>query len=130
MLIGLHAKGICHGDFYGHNILVYQDDKSKVKLSDFGAAWFYHRTADYGPLVEKIEMRAFGHFVEEIYALLGKTSTTTDTETAPQPIELLQKRLKNLAEKCRDESSFLKLDQIWSHSESIKEQEDKRQKIS
>lgn len=69
----LHKVGICHGDFYGHNILVKQDDKSQVRLSDFGAAFFYERFADgndcclsYGELLERTELRAFAVLVEEV----------------------------------------------------------------
>ena len=40
-LAKLHKRGICHGDFYGHNILIPRDrgGKKKMKLSDFGAAF-------------------------------------------------------------------------------------------
>ena len=74
VLTNLHAKGICHGDFYGHNILIHEgstEEDFRVKLSDFGAAFFYDRTAPYAKLIEKIEMRAFGVLVEELQALLG-----------------------------------------------------------
>ena len=69
----LHKVGICHGDFYGHNILVKQGDKSQVRLSDFGAAFFYETAADskdschsYGSLLERTELRAFAILVEEV----------------------------------------------------------------
>lgn len=72
VLTNLHAKGICHGDFYGHNILIHDGatDDFRVKLSDFGAAFFYDRTASYATWIEKIEMRAFGVLVEELQGLL------------------------------------------------------------
>ena len=72
VLTKLHAKGICHGDFYGHNILVQDSDESfLVKLSDFGAAFFYDTAAPYAELVQRIEVRAFGVLVEELYTLSG-----------------------------------------------------------
>jgi hypothetical protein len=37
-LAHLHAKGLMHGDFYAHNILV--DDQAHALLGDFGAASF------------------------------------------------------------------------------------------
>lgn len=38
LLDSLHARGICHGDFYAHNMLV--NDAGDVLLGDFGAAGF------------------------------------------------------------------------------------------
>jgi len=38
LLSHLHGRGICHGDFYAHNILV--DDRGHALLGDFGAAGF------------------------------------------------------------------------------------------
>lgn len=76
VLVQLHAKGICHGDFYAHNILFKRNvegnnnDSIDIKLSDFGAAFFYDKSAEYAPLVEKVEVRAFGVLVEELKGLL------------------------------------------------------------
>ena len=73
VLTNLHAKGICHGDFYGHNILIHEgatEEEFRVKLSDFGAAFFYDVTAPYAKWIEKIELRAFGVLVEELQSLL------------------------------------------------------------
>lgn len=75
VLTNLHAKGICHGDFYGHNILIHEgatEEEFRVKLSDFGAAFFYDVTAPYAKWIEKIEMRAFGVLVEELQGLLAE----------------------------------------------------------
>lgn len=68
-LVELHKQGICHGDFYGHNILVCTEDTSQVRLSDFGAAFFYEKESEvssYGTLLERIELRSFAIFVEEV----------------------------------------------------------------
>lgn len=92
----LHDRSITHGDFYGHNILVSQDDPRKVKLSDFGAAFFYDRNAEYGKYVEQIEMRAFGVLVGEIASLLPSGSA-------------LAAKLKELKTKCRELETFASL---------------------
>ena len=69
-LTDLHARGICHGDFYGHNILIHEGVDSRVKLSEFGAAFFYDSAAPYAKWIQKIEMRAFGVLVEELQAIV------------------------------------------------------------
>jgi hypothetical protein len=66
-LTQLHQQGICHGDFYGHNIL-YNEENSW--LTDFGAAFFYESQAEYGRLIQSIEQRAFGHLVTEVTELI------------------------------------------------------------
>ena len=67
-LKSIHSIGLCHGDFYGHNILYRReaDGKLSVKLTDFGAAFFYDRMSPYGSDIERVEMRAFGVLVEEL----------------------------------------------------------------
>jgi hypothetical protein len=69
-LMKLHAVGICHGDFYGHNILISMDSDDELWLTDFGAAFFYERNTEYGNLIEKIERRAFKHLTTEILSLM------------------------------------------------------------
>ncbi|BBN63756.1 leucine-rich repeat-containing protein kinase family protein [Pseudomonas syringae] len=59
----LHARGITHGDLYGHNILVQED--GHCLLSDFGAASF-HPSAGLGEALERIETRAFGILLGEL----------------------------------------------------------------
>lgn len=69
----LHGeKSICHGDFYAHNILVSFKEQS-VKLSDFGAAFFYDANEEYGRLLQRIELRAYSVLVEELYSLVVDT---------------------------------------------------------
>jgi serine/threonine protein kinase len=96
-LTKLHAVGICHGDFYGHNILCNQDDATKVKLSDFGAAFFYDRQSNYGSMLETVELRAFAILVEELLALLIDEGNV----------------LKELALTCRAEASTFDKVHIW-----------------
>ncbi|MGA7776453.1 MAG: leucine-rich repeat-containing protein kinase family protein [Paraburkholderia sp.] len=67
----LHTKGIMHGDLYAHNIL--HDGEGHALLGDFGAASFYppHEPA-LGPLLQRVEVRAFGCLLEE---LIERTDT-------------------------------------------------------
>ncbi|CAB9524604.1 leucine rich repeat [Seminavis robusta] len=100
VLTQLHAHGICHGDFYAHNILVCKDDRNKVKLSDFGAAFFYDSTADYGRMLQRTELRAFGHFAKEVQELFVKSDE--------------KDKLEKLVQACREDSaSFAQVNKLW-----------------
>ena len=108
-LVALHQAGVTHGDLYGHNILVTQSDDDtipsqvRIKVSDFGAAYAYDRTAPYAPYVEAMEVRALGVLVQEINEhvlqqpsiLLDKLvretriTTTTTTTTTTQTFDHL-----------------------------------------
>ena len=63
----LHARGLLHGDLYGHNILWNTGDRAL--LSDFGAASFFDPDdrATAGAL-QRLEVRAFGCLLEELLA--------------------------------------------------------------
>lgn len=102
-LVKLHECGICHGDFYGHNILTKEEE---VRLSDFGAAFFYDRNSSYAHLVETMEMRAFAHLVDEIKMLLSRS-----LEDAAINVGIV---LMELANACRGESySFSEAQDLW-----------------
>ena len=60
----LHARGILHGDLYGHNLLV--DPTGKTLLSDFGAASFHDPFSEDGQALQRLEARAFGCLLEEL----------------------------------------------------------------
>ena len=64
----IHVQGIMHGDLYGHNILL--DEQDKVLIGDFGAASFYP-VADkaLASKLERLEVRAFGCLLEELLDL-------------------------------------------------------------
>ncbi|HEY2257977.1 MAG TPA: leucine-rich repeat-containing protein kinase family protein [Variovorax sp.] len=63
----LHARGILHGDLYGHNILC--NDRGDGLLGDFGAASFLPRGDDAAArALQGIESRAFGCLLEELVA--------------------------------------------------------------
>ena len=59
----LHARGIMHGDLYAHNILV---DQHKALLSDFGAATIYGKTDAIAPLLQRLDIRAYGCLLEDL----------------------------------------------------------------
>ena len=67
----LHSIGVSHGDFYAHNIKV-DRTSGRLFLLDFGASFI---TGLYAPQAEKLEVRAFGIFVEELSKLLDPTET-------------------------------------------------------
>ena len=98
-----------HGDFYGHNILV-SHDLNNVKLSDFGAAFFYDTNTAYGTLIEKIELRAFGVLVSEV---LLQLDTPTKDEDEAVSVEAYKKRLQQLVDLCYQEESTFESVSIW-----------------
>ncbi|RDL33288.1 L protein [Venustampulla echinocandica] len=67
----LHARGIKHGDLYAHNILL---DKSSghALLGDFGAATIYGREHEKAEMIERMEVFAFGHLVEDLLGLVER----------------------------------------------------------
>ncbi|KAI9738451.1 MAG: hypothetical protein M1818_005348 [Claussenomyces sp. TS43310] len=64
----LHAKGIAHGDLYAHNILI--DDSGNALLGDFGAATIYRETHTHAEAIQRLEVLAFGHLIEDMLSLL------------------------------------------------------------
>jgi len=64
----MHARGIMHGDFYAHNIMIDQDANSI--LGDFGGASFFEpKEVEIRNGLERLEVRAFGCLVEELLEL-------------------------------------------------------------
>ncbi|MFK7979912.1 MAG: leucine-rich repeat-containing protein kinase family protein [Saprospiraceae bacterium] len=66
----LHKKGIKHGDFYAHNILI--NEKAECLLGDFGAASFYDVNSVLAPNIERVEVRAFGCLLEDVLNLVSE----------------------------------------------------------
>lgn len=86
----LHSLGICHGDLYGHNILIETTEPiSSPYLVDFGASYFYNR---YNNLlsqnIEKIEVRAFGNLILELIELHHEVGSERDKEILSELSEL------------------------------------------
>lgn len=62
----LHSKNISHGDLYAHNILT--NSEGHALLGDFGAATVH--SGKVSPLLEKLEVLAFAHLIEDMLGLL------------------------------------------------------------
>ena len=66
--VHMHERGIMHGDFYAHNIMIDKDDNSI--LGDFGGASYYEaEDFELNNSLEKLEVRAFGCLIEELLEL-------------------------------------------------------------
>ncbi|KAL9181489.1 LOW QUALITY PROTEIN: hypothetical protein ACHAXT_010294 [Thalassiosira profunda] len=61
----IHSSvGVSHGDVYLHNVL-----RDGTMLSDWGASFVYDREkAESAAMYERIEVLAFGHLVQDLYA--------------------------------------------------------------
>lgn len=70
----LHGRGIAHGDLYAHNIL--KSETGNALLGDLGAATVFDR--DMYPALERLEVRAFGHLIEDLLVLVGRTGGGSD----------------------------------------------------
>ena len=61
--VHMHERGIMHGDFYAHNIMIDKDANSI--LGDFGGASYYEaEDFELNNSLEKLEVRAFGCLIE------------------------------------------------------------------
>ncbi len=77
LAVRLHERGISHGDLYAHNILI--NENAHPLLSDFGAASFYNPDGDTGPLIQRLEVRAFGCLVEDLLSHCSDTKNNSFT---------------------------------------------------
>jgi hypothetical protein len=75
----LHGKGINHGDFYAHNILVNQTAESL--LGDFGAATFYDVTSELANNIQRVEVSAYGCLLEDLISQVEEDKLTNQFET-------------------------------------------------
>ncbi len=67
----LHARGILHGDLYGHNLQC--DAEGHCLLGDMGAASFLPADPARSKALQKLEARAFGCLLEELLQQLDDT---------------------------------------------------------
>jgi serine/threonine protein kinase len=65
----IHERGIAHGDLYAHNTLI--DKSGHALLGDFGAATIYGNS-DRKEEIEKMEVLAFGHMIEDLLGLVER----------------------------------------------------------
>lgn len=100
----LHAQGITHGDFYGHNLLIHPVSK-EVRISDFGAAFFYPRDSEYSSEVELLEVRAFTVLVEEVVNHVWNKDGEDYTAQ--------ERQLQNFLTQCHAATTFDQLNIIW-----------------
>ncbi len=63
----LHARGLLHGDLYGHNV-VWDGEAGQAVLADFGAASLLSATGQSSDF-QRIEVRAWGLLLGELLAL-------------------------------------------------------------
>lgn len=75
----LHHKGINHGDLYAHNILV--NKTAECLLGDFGAATFYDINSNVASLIERVEVRAFGCLIEDIFGIVNENEICHELRT-------------------------------------------------
>ncbi len=87
----LHSRGIMHGDFYAHNILI--DSQGNALLGDFGAASVYDPTNTHLAFaLERIEVSAFGCLLDDLLQLCPQEHHTNIAE-----------QLSNLRDACMAE---------------------------
>ena len=55
---------------YAHNILI--DDRGHALLGDFGAATIYGKDSEIAGSLERMEVFAFGHLIEDLLGLVER----------------------------------------------------------
>jgi len=72
--VHMHERGIMHGDFYAHNIMI--DHEANSILGDFGgASYFEPRELETRNALERLEVRAFACLIEELLELSQSDET-------------------------------------------------------
>jgi tRNA A-37 threonylcarbamoyl transferase component Bud32 len=89
----LHSRGVSHGDFYAHNIML-EGGSGHAVLCDFGAAFCYDREAA-GGFWEAMEVRAFGLFMQGLVEHVRDSSDGSDGSS-----EQRQQRLREVLAAC------------------------------
>ena len=75
--VHLHSKGVNHGDLYAHNIM--KDNTDKSLLGDFGAGSFYDTSSTLSHNIERVEVRALGCLLEDLYGLVDSAELKSET---------------------------------------------------
>lgn len=101
----LHQHGITHGDFYGHNLLIHPERK-EVRVSDFGAAFFYPTDSSYCGPIEQFEVRAFTVLMEEIVEHVWQEEKGEDRTVH-------ERQLRDFVAQCHASKTFDELNIHW-----------------
>lgn len=89
--VHMHERGIMHGDFYAHNIMI--DTQANAILGDFGGASFFApEQKETRMMLERLEVRAFGYLIEEMLLL----SKSDESEKERNKLKTLQIRCLSL----------------------------------
>ncbi|RYF76042.1 MAG: protein kinase [Comamonadaceae bacterium] len=80
-LAHLHARGLLHGDLYAHNLL-WNRESSAVHLCDFGAASVIPTDVRRRQAIERTDVRAFGHLLEELVQRLPSAQRSGEAASA------------------------------------------------
>ncbi len=87
--VHMHERGIMHGDFYAHNIMI--NSEANSILGDFGgASYFEPERREERNALERLEVRAFGCLIEEML-ILSKDDVYVDS---------VREKLLSLQEAC------------------------------
>lgn len=87
VLSHLHARGLSHGDVYAHNTLC--DADGRVLFGDFGAAArFDHLPEHQQQAIQRIELRAFGHLLDDMLNLCADSAEHQATFDALRRLQL------------------------------------------
>ena len=87
-VVHMHERGIMHGDFYAHNIMI--DKNYNSILGDFGGASYYEsEKLGIGNLLEQLEVRAFGCLIEELLYLCSKDNQDMNIKNSLYKLQIL-----------------------------------------
>ena len=95
----LHMHQMTHGDVYAHNTMV-EVATGSPKLGDYGAAYSYAPLSSAAPLLERIEVRAYGSMVEEMAERLEDEGVATEGVATSESMDLLRHQLEMLKLRC------------------------------
>ena len=59
------SVGVSHSDVYAHNTL--RDGQFTARLSDWGASFIYVKDTELAAIFERIEVLAFGRYVQDMF---------------------------------------------------------------
>ena len=86
--VHMHQKGIMHGDFYAHNIMI--DKNYNSILGDLGGASYYKtEELEICSILEKLEVRAFGCLIEELLYLCSKDNQDDNIRESLLQLQIL-----------------------------------------